>query len=43
MSYNNENDLETLNILIISYAALGCSEIVARGDFKFSMSIEPIT
>ena len=35
--------METLNILIISYAALGCSEIVARGDFKFCISLDTLT
>ena len=41
MSYNNENDLETLNILMISYAALGCSEIAVQGALKSCISQIP--
>ena len=40
MSHNNENGLETLDILIISYAALGCSEIVIQDAFKFCISLD---
>ena len=41
MSYNNENDLETLNILMISYAALGRSEIAVQGALKSCISLDP--
>ena len=42
MSYNNENDLETLNILIIAHAMLRWSEIVIQGAFKSCISLDAL-